>query len=154
MNFIHAEEGHASEVLRIVETTVKEIYPNYYPAEVVQFFLNQHSLENILRDIRAGNTYLLYGEKQGQYLATGTIERRHLTRIFVLPGCQRKGYGAMVMDFLEQEAGKVYKDAMVEASLPGCIFYEKRGYQTVKHYSEEVGGGRVLVYGLMRKKLR
>ena len=152
MELIQAEKQHAPEVAAIVERTIREIYPKYYPQEVVDYFLGLHDEDRILQDIEKGEVYLLRDEDH--FVATGTMERRHLTRIFVLPDRQRKGYGAAVMEFLEQEAGKIYKDVFVESSLPGCIFYEKRDYRTVRHYSIPVENGKVLVYGLMQKKLR
>lgn len=152
MEMIQAQERHLQDVYGIVRQSIEGTYPDYYPQAVCSYFLELHSRERILGDIRAGRTYLLRDENQ--YVATGTVLRRHLTRIFVLPGSQKKGYGTAVMDFLEQKAGELVKDAIVESSLPGCIFYEKRGYRTVKHCSVRTESGAVLVYELMQKKLR
>lgn len=148
---VQAQELHVPEVVSIVEESIRGTYPDYYPQEIVDFFLKLHDPEHIRQDIQKGNTYLLWDGEQ--FVATGTISRRRLTRIFVLPGVQKKGYGTAMMEYLEQKAAETYKDAMVESSLPGCIFYEKRGYRTVKHYSTLVDHGRILVYELMQKKL-
>ena len=152
MEFIQAEEKHAPEVLRIVETTIREVYPAYYTEEVVKFFLEQNDMEHILEDIRKGNTYLLCDE--GRFVGTGTVERRHLKRGYVLPDSQNKGYGTAIMEFMEAKAAELFKDAVIETSLPGCIFHEKRGYKTIRHCSTPVENGKVLVYELMQKKLR
>lgn len=152
MEFTRAREEDIPQVAEIVRRTIEEIYPDYYPREVVDFFLELHGPEHIAGDVREGNTYLLSDE--GQPVATGTVKRRHLSRIYVLPGFQKKGYGRAMMEFLERKAGEVVRNVMVESSLPGCIFYEKLGYRTVCHCQTPAANGRVLVYELMQKDLR
>ena len=58
------------------------------------------------------------------------------------------------MDFLEEKCAQAGTSVLVEASLPGAGFYEKRGYKTFCHRSTPVGEGYMLVYEIMRKKLQ
>lgn len=40
MEYIKATEKDIEQILMIVQDTIKEIYPMYYPKEVVDFFVN------------------------------------------------------------------------------------------------------------------
>ena len=54
---------------------------------------------------------------------------------------------------LEKEIGLQYDTVNLDASLPACCLYEKRGYKTVKHDRWKVENGVVLVYEIMEKQL-
>lgn len=40
MEYVKATENDTEQILRIVQDTIRTIYPNYYPKEVVDFFVN------------------------------------------------------------------------------------------------------------------
>lgn len=40
MEYIKATESDAEEIFRIVQDTIKTIYPRYYPQEVADFFVS------------------------------------------------------------------------------------------------------------------
>jgi hypothetical protein len=52
---------------------------------------------------------------------------------------------------LENEIGKKYNEAVLDASLPAVRLYEKRGYKTVRHEKLVVENGVTLVYEVMKK---
>ena len=58
-----------------------------------------------------------------------------------------------IMDCLEKEISLQYDAVNLDASLPACCLYEKRGYKTVKHERWNVANGVVLVYEIMEKRL-
>lgn len=39
----------------------------------------------------------------------------------------------------------------LDASLPACIFYENRGFKTVKHIKYDIGNDAFMIYEIMRK---
>ncbi len=45
----------ADEIFHVLQTTIKTIFPGYYPQEVVDFFCRHHSKEHILEGIASGN---------------------------------------------------------------------------------------------------
>ena len=49
--YILAKTADIETVFNIVQNSIKTTYPKYYPKEVVEFFSNLHSRENILKDI-------------------------------------------------------------------------------------------------------
>ena len=59
MNLRRANLQDLKEILTIVHDTVNRVYPNYYLPEVVDFFINYHSEENIKADIEKGTVYLI-----------------------------------------------------------------------------------------------
>lgn len=45
-----------------------------------------------------------------------------------------------------------FDDCELDASLPACVFYENRGYKTVKHIKYEIGDGKFMIYEIMKKR--
>lgn len=149
MEYIKATEKDIDIIFDIVQNTVLTIYPKYYPKEVVDFFCQHHSRENISRDIDVGNIRILLVDNQ--IVGTGSHEKNHITRVYVLPEFQGKGYGSFIMQCLEEEIFAKYSTILLDASLPASHLYEQRGYCAVKHEKLFVENGAVLVYEVMEK---
>ena len=151
MEYIFAQKDDLKIVFDIVQKTIKSIYPKYYPQEVVKFFCELHNLENIEKDICGGSVGLL---KDGDhFVGTGCYKENHITRVYVLPEFQGKGYGTYIMNCLEEEISEIHKKAYLDASLPASHLYEMRGYVTKEHRKWEVDNGTILVYEVMEKEL-
>lgn len=151
LNYIKATKENAEEIYKLVQNTITTIYPKYYPKEVVDFFCRLHSKENIEKDIESGNVGMLMDGVQ--LVGTGSCRDDHITRVYVDPAFQRRGYGSYIMQVLEDEIALRYDAAYLDASLPASHMYEKRGYVTVRHDRWEVENGGVLVYEIMRKNI-
>ena len=147
-----ASPYEAERVCYIVEHTKNEIYPDYYTQAVVDFFGRLHSIDNIIKDIEQGRIDVLL--KDGEIIATGSRTDYHITRVYVLPEFQGQGYGSMIMDELEKKIFAIYDYCELDVSLPACIFYENRGFQTVKHVKYDIGDGAFMIYEIMRKYKR
>ncbi len=146
-----AAKHELQEIYNIVQYTIKSIYPKYYPAEVVDFFCEHHSEEAILRDIENGFVSVLKADNK--IIATGCFFDNHITRVYVLPEYQKKGYGTFIVKNMEAEIALNYDKAYLEASLPAAVLYEKLGFCTVKHEKYLVKNEVVLAYEIMEKKL-
>lgn len=151
MEYRKALEKHIDNVFNIVQNTVTTVYPKYYPKEVVDFFCQLHSRENITKDIKNGNVGVLVVDNR--IVGTGSREDNHITRVYVLPEFQGKGYGSFIMQCLENTISEQYNTVMLDASLPASHLYEQRGYRTIKHEKWNVEHGVVLVYEVMEKTL-
>ncbi len=149
MEYIKADEGHLKRIFDIVQETVRTIYPRYYPKEVVDFFCRLHSVENIRRDIENQAVGIL--TEGDAVVGTGCFYDEHITRVYVLPEFQGRGYGTYIMDCLETEIAKKHEKVSLDSSLPASRFYERRSYFTVKHCMQEVENGVILVYEIMEK---
>lgn len=131
-------------VYNVVQHTIKTIYPKYYPMEVVDFFSEHHSEDAIEKDIKNGYVSVL--KIDGTIVATGCFVDNHITRIYVLPEHQKKGYGTFIMKNIEVQISEKYDKEYLDASLPAAALYEKLGFSTVKHECYPVENGVILAY--------
>lgn len=151
MKYVLATISDLHQVVNIVQESIRTIYPKYYPMEVVNFFCELHSTDNIKKDILKGTVGILLVD--GVAVGTGCCQDEHITRVYVLPAYQGKGYGTYIMDELEKEVSITHSHAYLDASLPASHLYEKRGYITREHCKYEVADHAVLVYEVMEKEL-
>ena len=86
-------------------------------------------------------------------VGTGSYQDNHITRVYVHPDVQGRGYGSSIMQKLEQEIALHYDSALLDASLPASGLYERRGYHTIKHEKWNLENDVVLVYEIMEKPL-
>ena len=150
MKIVKAKPGSLADVARITRDTISAVYPHYYPPGVVEFFLDWHKDEKILADIQAGEVFLLLDE--GRAVGTVTLHKNEITRLYVLPQCQGKGYGKALLDFGEEAVGGAYGKIAVEASLPAKGLYLRRGYRETGFFTEEAAYGDVLCWDVMEKR--
>ena len=146
-----AKPEDVQAVYDVVQNTIKTIYPKYYPSEVVDFFCELHSRETIAKDIENGYVSVL--KIHGNIVATGCFVDNHITRVYVLPEYQKKGYGTFIMKNIEEQISGKYDKVYLEASLPAAALYEKLGFSTIKHESCLVENGVILAYEVMEKEL-
>lgn len=151
MEFLLAKRQDVEQVYGLVQETIREVYPKYYLKEIVDMFCEFHSRENILRDIEAESIYIL--SENDEIIGTGTKIENHITRVYVLPKAQKKGYGTFIMGQLENMIKENYDYVDIDASLPACRLYAHLGYQTVDHGIWECKNGVIQVYEIMKKQL-
>ena len=151
MNIRKAERKDLATVKEIVQTTIREVYPKYYPAGAVEFFSEHHSDEKIMRDIDAGIVYLLVTD-DGVPAGTVTLTDNEIDRLFVLPVFQGKGYGRALLDLAEKEISRSYDVIILHASLPAKSIYLKRGFHEVNYIKIDTGRGDFLCADVMEKK--
>ena len=152
MKYVRATFDMVNEIQNILHTTIKAIYPDYYPKEVVNFFCEHHSKQHILEGIASGNMgVLVYNDL---LVGTGCFEGNHITGVYVLPSYQKQGCGSHIMNCLEKEIAEKYDIAILDSSLPAANLYENRGYKTVGRGVFELENDVQLVYKIMEKKLK
>lgn len=119
MEYRKATQSDAEEIFTIVQDTIRTIYPLYYPKEVVDFFCELHSKEHISKDIKDGFVGSLW--EDNRIVGTGCYKDDHITRVYVKPEYQGRGYGSYIMQRLETEIGAKYDTAYLDASLPASV---------------------------------
>ena len=162
LEYLTAVEEMADAIHNILHTTIRTVYPKYYPKEVVEFFCQLHSREHILEGIASGNMGVLLVDRddrddrddRGLIVGTGCYDGNHITGVYVLPDYQKQGCGSRIMDCLETAILKKYDTILLDASLSAVCLYEHRGYQTVGHGMIELQDDVKLVYEIMEKKLK
>ncbi len=148
IKIITAEEEHIETVRHITHTTIKKIYPLYYPKGVVEFFLECHNISNIRSSIARHQVYLL--EQDGVFSGTGSILSNEVYRLYVLPEYQGKGIGNMLMNYLERKLFMDFSVITIEASLPAYDFYYRRGYRPTEYCKYLTDSGDILCYHVMK----
>mgnify|MGYP001109007970 FL=1 len=151
MEYITAALDMADAIRDVLHTTIKTVYPKFYPKEVTEFFCRHHSREHVLEGIASGNMGVLVDN--GVIIGTGCFDGNHITGIYVLPRYQKQGGGSQIINFLEDKIRQTYTVSILEASLPAVCLYEHRGYKTVGHGVYELENDARLVYEIMEKKL-
>lgn len=151
MRYIAATADMAEAIYEVLHTTIKTVYPKYYPKEVADFFCQHHSKEHILEGIASGNMGVLV--KGDAIVGTGCYDGNHITGVYVLPDYQKQGCGSRIMQCLEEEIMKTHNVVILDASLSAVCLYEHRGYRTVGHGVYELENGVRLVYEIMEKRL-
>lgn len=151
MEYKTANKEHTKQIYQLVQNTIQAIYPLYYPKEITKFFSSLHSNETIASDIQKGIVKVL--SVDNCIVGTGTCEKNHIKRLFVVPGLQKNGYGSTIMQHLEMEIAASYNTAVLDSSLAAACFYEHKGYKTLMHKELSAKNGTVLVYEIMEKQL-
>ena len=110
----------------IVQASIQDAYPPCYGRAEVAAFCRLHDEGSIAADVRSGRVRVVCAS--GRIVGTGTLDGNHITRVFVLPEEQGKGYGTQIMDALER-AAKPYGTAVLDTSIPAKAIYLHRGYR-------------------------
>ena len=151
VNFIKATLADFNQVKNIVHTTIKTIYPHYYPIGVVEFFLDHHSNENIQKAIETEIVLLL--DVDGIIVGTGSANGNELGRLYVLPQFQGLSYGTAIMHELENIIRKDHSTIVLASSLPGYNLYLKLGYSTIKSEKIITSNQDVLYFNIMERSI-
>lgn len=138
-------------IRELTRETIGQIYPKYYPQGAVEFFLSHHCDGAILADIRNGAVYLGVDEKDG-IVGTVTVKNSEISRLFVLPEQQRKGYGEALLAYAEKLVFAEYPAVTLDASLPAKAMYLKKGYQTAEFHCLPAEKMAFLCYDVMVKQ--
>ncbi|MBR3494032.1 MAG: GNAT family N-acetyltransferase [Clostridia bacterium] len=147
MDILRATPDDFEAVREITQTTIRTIYPHYYPAGAVALFCGHHSDERIRADIAAGNVFLLRAE--GNAVGTVTLSGNEICRLYVLPREQHKGYGRALLDFAEKRVLARYESVRMDASFPAKQLYRKRGYRETEYHTLQTENGDWLCYDVM-----
>lgn len=152
MKIKKAFEKDLETVKSITYTTIKAVYPYYYPTGAVDFFLKHHSDENIRRDIESGRVYLI-SDENGEIAGTVTIAENHINRLFVLPKYQGRGYGGELIRFAEEKIAEEYDNIEIDASFSAKSIYIRKGYKFAEYNLIKTDNGDFLCYDVMKKEL-
>lgn len=149
MNIKLANLEDLETIKNIVNITINEVYPLYYPKGAVDFFILHHGKKNILSDIESKIVYIL--NINNAIIGTITIKENHINRFFILPQYQNRGYGSILFNFAEKTIFKNYNTIILDTSLPSKNFYLKRNYQECKYNKILTSNGDYLCYDIMTK---
>jgi GNAT superfamily N-acetyltransferase len=93
-------------------------------------------------------------EKDNQIIGIGTLLGDEIMRVFVDPAFQKRGFGKLIMQKLEEKALSAGIDIVkLDASLPSKKFYDSLAYVTLEKTFLEVENNERLDYYKMEKLL-
>ena len=115
MEYITAGPEHIDRIHHVMQSTIRAVYPKYYPAEVVDFFCQLHSREHVQEGVESGNRDVLLDE--GKIVGVGCADGNHITSVYVLPEFQGRGFGSYILDCLEARIARKHETAVLDASL-------------------------------------
>jgi len=132
-----AEHEYPS-IQRLIHTTVKTCYPAIYPPEVIEFFIQHHSLEEISRRAISGVVLVLVSE--GFILATGFLADGELGGVYVHPDYQRQGLGTLIVKrLLEIACREKLNSIWLDATPIAKPMYDKLGFELISNMVQYVG---------------
>ena len=70
MEYVTAGPEHIDGIHHVMQSTIRTVYPKYYPTEVVDFFCRLHSREHVQEGVESGNRDVLLDE--GKIVGRGT----------------------------------------------------------------------------------
>ena len=149
MKIIDAKYKDISAINHVVHSTINKVYPAYYSAGIIEFFLNIHAIENIEKDVISGSTYLMIIGKK--IIGTFTIKENEFSRFFILPDYRGRGYGSIALTYIENIIFSDYSEIKIIASKPGYPVYLKRGYVVYKYVEERIVNDDIEGYHIMIK---
>lgn len=150
MKIYKAQKCSIETVKFIAHDTINSVFPHYYPHGAVEFFLHHHREENILRDIEAGDVFLINDGNAD--VGTVTVNGNEIKRLFVFLEFQGKGYGKCLMEFAEKLVAEKYDCAELSASLSAKKIYLKNGYIETEYHIIDCENGDKLCFDYMKKK--
>lgn len=121
-----AVPGDVEAIHAVVQKSILDAYPPCYGRAEVAAFCRLHDVESIAADVGRGRVRVV--SASDRIVGTGTLDGDHITRVFVLPEEQGKGYGTRMMDALER-AAQPYGTAVLDTSIPAKALYLHRGYR-------------------------
>lgn len=142
------DKKHLTEVVNVIHATIKTCYPEIYAPEVVDFFLDYHSEQNIVKKSSKGEVYTFY--LTGELIGTGYLVEDEIGGLYILPNFQNKGYGSEAMNFLLNCARqKGLKNIWIDATPASNPLYLHLGFKLIEEKVMYVEGDVPLPYSYM-----
>lgn len=114
----------------LIHTTISLCYPSIYPAEVVEFFLSYHSLEDIDLRRRKGKVILLREDQEIR--GTGFLIDNEMGGVYIHPDYQRRGYGKAIVLYLLEHAMSLKLDRIwLDATPLAKPLYDKLNFTLI-----------------------
>ena len=75
----------------------------------------KHDFRDAAIEKDINNGYVSVLKIDGDIVATGCFVDNHITRVYVLPEHQKKGYGTFIMKNIEEQIGEKFDKAYLDA---------------------------------------
>lgn len=139
-------------VKKLIDDTIEISYLEY-PEEYRKHMMeDHHSKKRILNEAREGYTLVL--EYNGTIIGTGTLLRSNILGVFIHPSHQRKGFGKLIMQKLEEQAILNGENIIILTSTPiSHRFFESINYTILEEHYFMAGTDKKFWYYRMTKEV-
>ncbi|MCY3898865.1 MAG: N-acetyltransferase [Caldilineaceae bacterium] len=155
-----AQVEEVQEIKQVLSKTWVDTYNSFLPVEVINKITSLwHSPEGLAVEIEDERVcFSVAKDEHGAILGLATAGRPtdevvYIARLYVLPGHQRQGIGARLMDacvaaFPETETLRLEVE---EQNEKGLSFYRKQGFREISRKEEELEGVSLTVVEMEKK---
>lgn len=125
------------KVCYLIRRNMKEILPNFYPKDVVDFLYNHETPKKFLK--RGKNRIYIVAVKGKRIIGIAGLEENDVKSFFVNPSFHKKGIGKLLINEIEKIAkSRNLKKLIVNSSFNAQGFYEKCGFKKVRKFSNKI----------------
>jgi len=155
-----AEVGEVQEIKQVLSETWIDTYGPFLPLEVIRKVTSLwHSPDTLFAEIKNERVFFNVAKnEQGEIIGLLTAGRPseeviYIARLYVLPGHQRKGIGAKLLDAcVRYFSGFQTLRLEVEAqNEKGMAFYRKQGFTETSRKEDEIEGISLVVVEMEKK---
>ena len=164
---MHIEQLHKEELERVqklAHLTWPDTFKEILSPEQIEYMLNwMYNVETLSQQLDAGHVfYVLVNQGEdvgfiGVQPNYPTVKETKLHKIYVLPSCQGKGVGLILMKKAEEIARTSSADYLVlnvNRYNKATDFYKKIGFEITKEEDIDIGNGYLMEDYVMRKVLK
>ena len=120
-------KNRTEELFNFMISTIKQCYPSVYSEEVIEFFIEHHSPENLEKKAKKG--IILLGFIENKMIACGMLHKKEICGVYVDPAYHRKGYGKILVSKLIQSAtDKGFDHIWLDSTPLAYEFYLSLGF--------------------------
>ena len=160
---ITVQQAHVDEVRQIKQVlseTWIDTYSSFLPVEVIHKITSVwHSPATLAAEIENERVFFnVVKNEQGEIVGLVTAGRPseevvYIARLYVLPGHQRQGIGARLMDACVAAfpGTKTLRLEVEEQNEKGLSFYRKQGFREISRKEEELEGVSLTVVEMEKK---
>lgn len=155
-----AEVEEVREIKQVLSETWIDAYRPFLPLEVIQKITSLwHSPETLAAEIENERVFFNVAKnEQGEIVGLVTAGRPseeivYIARLYVLPGHQRQGIGARLMDACVAAfpGTETLRLEVEEQNERGLSFYRKQGFREISRKEEELEGVSLTVVEMEKK---
>jgi GNAT superfamily N-acetyltransferase len=138
------------KVKYLLDETIDKCYPAWYGPEVIAYFKEYHSREQILN--RARNGYMLVAFETDLLVGIGAVIEQYVSSVYIRESYQGKGVGKKIITELLEYASMQKTPRLTLDATPGSVvFYKSFGFKVLEEKVQWVNEKFALPYSVMEK---
>lgn len=149
-----------NRIQHLAEKTWEPTYKSILSREqLIYMFDKMYNLKTLSERIKEGSEFYIIKENNSDVGFTEIIykkEELYISKIYIDPAFQKKGYGERLIEFIIQK-GKEFEKKQLSLNVnrynPAIGFYEKLQFKIIDTIDIEIGNGYLMEDYIMKKEL-